>query len=360
VHARKEWAWLPPDDALRLEAILRALGGSDAEIAEAAVTGTAGGLALDLALRDGRPPLTAEEAARAAGNTVEEFTRFWQALGFTDPALTEARVPAALVDALPVITAITGLLGEETSVGLARVIGSTATRLAESLADAFRVDFEVPELASGTSYSDVVARYSDIARTGLPALEAVLCAVLRAHLVRVASGAWSPDDEQAAARRELFVGFVDMVGYTALSRTLSPSELARLLGQFESIVAEVVGSRGGRLVKLIGDGAMFVADTPEAGCAIALALTERTAAAEAMPPVRVGGACGDVMSRYGDYFGDVVNLAARLGALANPSTVVVSDVVAAACEKSFGFEQLPPQALKGFHAPPVSYRLTAG
>ena len=352
------WAWLAPDDAERLTGFLRELGASDAEIDEAS-RGSAGAVAVELSLRDGRAPLSAEAAALQAGVTTEQFSRFWQALGFPDPAVVEPRVPAALADALPVVSLIGQLLGEQTALGLARVIGATGARLAEALTDAFRVDFEVPQLASGTAYSDVVRSYSEITRDGLPSLETVLCAVLRAHLVRVAGGAWSPDEEQAAARRELFVGFVDLVGYTALSRTLSPSELARLLGDFESTVADVVGAGGGRLVKLIGDGAMFVADTPEAGCAIAVALTERTAAVDGMPPVRVGAACGAVMSRYGDYFGEVVNLAARLVALANPATVVVTDVIAEACGRSFGFEQLPPQALKGFHAPAVTYRLSA-
>lgn len=352
------WSWLSPDEARRLEAVLRRLGATDAEVSEAARTATAGALALELTLRDGRPPVSVEDAARRTGNTVEDFVAFWQALGFSDPRVGDVTVPAALADGLPVVSdAVATFLGEETALGLARVIGSTGARLAEALVDAFRIDFEVPQLAAGASYPDVVERYAVMTRDSLPALEAVVRAVLRAHLVRVAAGAWAPDDEHAAARRDLFVGFADLVGYTPLSRTLSPGELARLLGRFEAIVSDVVSAAGGRLVKLIGDGAMFVADTAQVGCEISLTVATRMAATGGMPPVRIGAACGEVMSRYGDYFGDVVNLAARLVALAHPSTVVVSAAVADSCEGDFAFQRLPPQALKGFHAPPLTYRL---
>lgn len=356
--AGEGWSWLPPDDAHRLEALLRRLGATDAEVSEAARTATAGALALELSLRDGRPPVSVEDAARRTGNDVEGFVAFWRALGFSDPLAGHGSVPAALADALPVVSdAVAAFLGEQTALGLARVIGSTGARLAEALVDAFRVDFEVPELAAGTSYPDVVERYAVITRDSLPALEAVVCAALRAHLVRAAAGAWAPDDEHAAARRDLFVGFADLVGYTPLSRTLSPGELAALLGRFEATVSDAVSAAGGRLVKLIGDGAMFVADTAQAGCDLSLTVATRMAATAGTPPVRIGAACGEVMSRYGDYFGDVVNLAARLVALARPSTVVVSAAVADSCERTFAFERLPPQALKGFHAPPVTYRL---
>ena len=87
------------------------------------------------------------------------------------------------------------------------------------------------------------------------------------------------------------------------------------------------------------------------------ALSSAFAAAVGLPPVRIGLACGSVLSLYGDYFGEVVNLAARLVALANPGTVVVSEAVATAVGAQRRFERLPAQALKGFGAPPAVFRL---
>jgi class 3 adenylate cyclase len=344
------------EERRRLEDILRSLGGSEQEIRDAIAAGTGGALAFELAIRD-RPPLSRAEAAARMGISEEELSRIWQALGF--PSLgAEETVPAALVQSLP--PALLGpdtLLGERAAIGLLRVVGSATARLAEAVVDTLRVGFETPQLAAGTSYSEVIETYVRVAREVLPQFEDLVATSLRAHLVRVAFGAWAPDEEQAAARRRLFIGFADLVGYTALARTLSARDLTELLESFESVVLDVVSTADGRLVKLIGDGAMVAAESPQAGCEIALALSDRFAALNSTPPVRVGGAWGVVTSRYGDYFGDVVNLAARLVALANPSTVVVDAAVADSCKEWFVFERLPALSVKGFRAPPVTYRL---
>jgi adenylate cyclase len=344
-------------DHARLTALLRDLGATDAEIQTSLGNGTAGGLALELALRRG-PTAPLPEAAAAVGVTDEDFVRLWQALGF--PAQADVRVPADVVTALPVVTqAVRDWLGEDAGMAVTRVVGSTTARLAEALVDAFRLQFEVPEITAGTQYADVVERYVAITRAALPSFEEFVSAVLRAHLVRVASGAWTPDAEEGAAHRDLFVGFVDLVGYTALSRTLATSQLAAMLATFEAIVSDVVARHGGRLVKLIGDGALFVTDTVDDGAAAALELADRIGADDRLPPARVGADRGPVLSLYGDYFGEVVNRAARLVALANPGTVVVSDTVEQALPPAYGGERLPEQALKGFHAPAVTYRLVA-
>jgi class 3 adenylate cyclase len=347
----------PNADRQRLADLLRRLGATDAEARTAAAGPGGGDFALELNLRSG-PPLTVEDAARRTGLGGDEFVRLLRAFGIAPAAPGTAAVPLDIVEAIPVISDAAGLLGEDTVLGIARVLGSTSGRLAEALVDAFRTGFEVPSLSAGTSYVDVVEQYVELTRAALPPFLDLLAAVVKAHLVKVSYGAWTPDVENQAARRDLFVGFVDLVGYTALSRTLTPRELATLLARFEDLVADVVTAGGGRLVKLIGDGAMFVCDAPTTGCRVALALCDRLAVDETLPPARVGADYGSVLSLYGDYFGEVVNRAARLVALANPGTVVVSDSTAAGTDdKSFGLERLPAQALKGFHAPAVTYRL---
>ena len=347
----------PNADQEKLAALLLRLGATEEEARAALEQPGGGDFALELNLRTG-PPLTIDEAAARTGMTTEEFLRVWHAFGLPTPLPGVAAVPLELADAIPVIGGATELIGEDSSLGIARVVGSSSARIAEALVDAFRTGFEVPSLSAGTSYVDVVEQYVDITRAALPPFLDLLSAVVKAHLVKVSYGSWTPDIENQAARRDLFIGFVDLVGYTALSRTLSPRELAILLGRFEDLVAEVVTTHDGRLVKLIGDGAMFASYTATDGCRVALALCERLTGVETLPPARVGADFGSVLSLYGDYYGEVVNRAARLVALANPGTAVVSDSVATALDgKTFGLERLPAQALKGFHAPAVTYRL---
>lgn len=347
----------PNADRQRLRDLLLRLGATEAEADAALETPGGGDFALELNLRTG-PPLTVAQAAERTGLSAEDFLRLWRAFGLATPLPAAATIPLEVAEAIPVISGAAELLGEDSVMGIARVVGSSSARIAEALVDAFRTGFEVPSLSAGTSYADVVEQYVDLTKAALPPFLDLLASVVKAHLVKVSYGAWTPDVENQAARRELFVGFVDLVGYTALSRTLTPRELANLLGRFEDLVGDVVTARGGRLVKLIGDGAMFACDTAPDGCRIALALCERLAESEVLPPARVGADYGSVLSLYGDYYGEVVNRAARLVALANPSTTVISDAVAAALDrKSFGLERLPAQALKGFQAPTVTYRL---
>ena len=345
-----------PADVERLEAYLRSLGGAEEEIVAARETHGLGPLALELALRAGSEPIGLAESAARLGTTPEDVARFWRALGFADPA--SRRFPARFVDAQTVISqAATQWLGEETALGIARVIGASAARLAEAIVDAYRMAFEVPELTAGANYSDVVEGYIGITRDTLPAFEAFVNEVFEAHLVRVAGSAWMPGEDSATTSRDLAIGFVDLVGYTALARTLDARDLAALVNGFEATVGDALASQGGRPVKTIGDGVMFAADSADMGCAASVALADAFAAAPALPRVRIGLACGSVLSLYGDYFGDVVNLAARLVALANPGTVVVSEAVATGAGDAWRFERLPEQALKGFGAPPAVFRL---
>jgi adenylate cyclase len=349
-----------PEDMDRLDRFLRSLGATPQELAEAAGTKTWGALALDLTLRDGKPSLSIQEAAAVIGAEPEAAAAYLQALGLANSGDQAARISPELAEAQAVVSVgVSDWLGDEVALGIARVIGASTSRLAQAVVDAFRMGFEVPELAAGTSYADVVESYVRLTKESLPPFQAVIGAVLKAHLVRVAGGAWAPDVDAAGARRTLVVGFADLVGYTALSRTLTATELARLLGSFEDTTGDVLARHRGRLVKLIGDGAMFTADNIDDGCALALDLTERFAADEGLPPVRVGLAWGSVLTLYGDYFGAEVNLAARLVALANPGTVVVSEPVSTNAGAEWVFEQLPPQALKGFGAPETVCRLVS-
>ena len=113
----------------------------------------------------------------------------------------------------------------------------------------------------------------------------------------------------------LAVGFVDLVGFTPLSLHTSPTELLELISAFETEAFEAAAAYNGRIVKHIGDEVMFVALDAASACAIAHDIT--AAYGEAIEP-RGGVAFGEVITRHGDYYGTVVNLASRLADLAVP------------------------------------------
>jgi adenylate cyclase len=123
-------------------------------------------------------------------------------------------------------------------------------------------------------------------------------------------------------RRELAVGFADLVGYTSRSRGMGGRELGAMVEDFESTAAEVIARHHGRVVKTVGDGVLFTAASAADAVEIGLELPDAWSAEE-RPPLRTGAAYGAVLTRLGDVYSPVVNLASRLTSLARPGTLLV-------------------------------------
>ena len=346
------------DDTQRLIQYLSDQGASDEEIAEAARTGTLGPLGLELALRPPGESVTFGEAAARAGLTVEDAAVMWRALGFPDPRASRASLGPRQVKTLEVLAEMTrSQLGPETALRLLRVLGSSVAQLAEAIVDSFRVKVEMPRRDRGEPVSEVVEDYSRVAAAMLPALTEVIGDVLIGHLLAVSRSSWALDEQRTTVTRELTVGFADLVDYTRSARLLAPAELAGAVDRFEACVADVVARHGGRVVKLIGDEAMFVLDDPSQACALATELIGELRHDRTLPQVRVGLAAGPVVSHQGDYYGDVVNLAARLVKAAEPGTVLVSEQVARCGSPGHTTDPVETGQLKGYDAPARVYRL---
>jgi adenylate cyclase len=104
-------------------------------------------------------------------------------------------------------------------------------------------------------------------------------------------------------------------------------ELGAMVEDFESLTADLVARHHGRVVKTVGDGVLFTCTTAEDAVEIGLRLPEEWAAAD-RPPLRVGAAFGPVLTRLGDVYSPVVNLASRLTSLARPGTLLVDQDLA--------------------------------
>lgn len=351
------------DDARdRLEMLQYLLGhGADRqEVAEA--WGTYGWhglttLATEIAIRPPGRLLSFDEAVERTRGEPEWVARTWRAFGFPGPRAAPHRFTELEVEMLAGMALLGEVVGEEAAAELARVIGGAMARVAEAGATAFRLRFEAPTRVAGGRPVELFGANAALAAQLITAAAQVFDAVHRRHVITHAYRAWSTDEGLSAATAELVVGFADLVEFTARSHVLSSGELASAVSGFEDRIAHVVGDGGGRLVKLIGDEAMFVADDAPSGCRVALDLVETFEADPALPPLRVGLARGRVITMHGDYFGDVVNLAARLSSVAEPSMAVVSQTVRDAADGVFTFDPLPTRPLKGFDDPVAAYRL---
>lgn len=275
--------------------------------------------ALERLLLGGPRRWTRSEVAAMAGMPPSRTQRLWRALGFPDAADDDAVFTDADVHALGLLSSLidTGFVDENTEASIARALAQSLSRLADWQADMLT---EVL-MRDGDPGAFEPERVVQTAQRLLPVLRAVQDYVWRRHLVAnadrlLASGGATGD------RRELAVGFADLVGYTTRSRGMGGQELGAMIEDFESTTADVVARRAGRVVKTVGDGVLFTAATAAAAAEIALDLPEAWEA-EDRPQLRVGSAYGTVLTHLGDVYSPVVNLASRLTSLARPGTVLV-------------------------------------
>ncbi|SOD93346.1 adenylate/guanylate cyclase domain-containing protein [Blastococcus haudaquaticus] len=277
--------------------------------------------ALERLLLDGPRRYTRLQVAELAGMAPERTQRLWRALGFPDAADDDPTFTDADVEALGVLSSLieSGFVGPETEASIARAMGQSLSRLAD-----WQTDLLADALARAGGRDDrptaSVDEAVDAARLLLPSLRKVQDYVWRRHLAANADrlmAATGPGD-----RRELAVGFADLVGYTSRSRGMGGRELGAMVEDFESTAAEVIARHHGRVVKTVGDGVLFTAGSALDAVEIGLALPVAWDTDE-RPPLRVGAAYGAVLTRLGDVYSPVVNLASRLTSLARPGTVLV-------------------------------------
>lgn len=333
-----------------LDRFLRRRGASAEEIDLARRNGYLTLLALDRSLIPGVRKYTQADVAARAGTDVETARAVWRAIGFPDlpddlPAFTDADV-AALRGLLDRVASPWLYWSPEQALAQARITSSALARIADAESDdlvrsitAARQD-GLDDAATAERIADRLD-YDEIARL----LDHGHRLQLRAALWRKLAGS----DPEAPGTVEAAVGFVDLVGYTSLAEGLDDAELGDLIERFAALAHETVVRAGGRIVKTIGDEVMFIADRPETGARIALELSAASTRDAVLPQARAGLAAGPVLSREGDYFGAVVNLASRLTRLAFPGTVLVSSDVAAALadDDAFRLRRIARQRVRG-------------
>jgi adenylate cyclase len=338
---------------------------------------------IDAALLGGHRAYSAHDLARRADIGVDVVRGFWSTMGLphSDPEnLFYTERDAEAVDRAVALVREHGL-DLRTVITVTRALGHTSDRLA-----LWQVEALVEDMASRYELDDATARLLVLDRLVelAPVLEAQLVHSYRRQLAAIAGryGAefgeiGNPGPDSTALPLARAVGFADMVSFTRRTAGLGSTDLSEFVQRFEAAARDVVTAAGGRVVKTIGDAVLFVADDAATGARVALGLADTlgreldvdsaTAAggiaegARGVTPVRVGFVWGRVLSRFGDVFGPVVNLAARLTDIAEPSHVLTDQGTAAALAADPGFiaTELPARELQGLGTVvPVELRAT--
>ena len=197
------------------------------------------------------------------------------------------------------------------------------------------------------------------------------------------SGA-APEAEVArrAERRQLTVMFCDLVGSTDLSEKLDPEHLREVVRAYQKTAEDAIGRCGGHIAQYLGDGLLVYFGYPVAheddairavyaGVDLPKAIGKLNQQLQARFSVRLSvrigihtgpvvvGEMGGDKRQENLAMGETPNLAARLQALAEPDTVVISSATQQLVAGRFRLESLGPQKLKGLSAAHEPFRVIA-
>ncbi|HJP65747.1 MAG TPA: adenylate cyclase regulatory domain-containing protein [Actinomycetota bacterium] len=240
-----------------------------------------------------------------------------------------------------------------------RVGADSLRRIAETETDWWRTEVESPLLEGGMSEAEMLEAQAEFGSRVNPLMERALLAIYHGQQEHAWSKSAVEDVEAALERAGLFrrlhhppaVCFLDISGYTRLTEERGDEAAADLAASLATLVRRCSADHRGRPVKWLGDGVMFYFPDPGPGVVAAIDMVEG-AAAESLPPARVGIDAGPVVFQEGDYFGRTVNIAARIADYARPGEVLVSQaVVDASAGAPVRFSEIGPVELKGVSGP---------
>jgi adenylate cyclase len=313
------------EDGVSLEELKRAVGEERLVL-----------LPVERAFDEGADRYTVSDIADESGLDREFLGRLLQALGAPIPAEDErVYAEADLEAAKRAKLFLDAGLPREGVLETSRLIGISMANLADANVDLVGEVFTEP----GVDERELALRYAAAATALVPLLGETLLHAYRLHLRERIRQAVITEAEVQAGRvsgsDEMTIAFADLVGFTRLGESLEIEQIGDLTGRLFELASDAARPPV-RLVKMIGDAAMFASAQPGPLVEAVLGLVE-SAGNEKMPSLRAGVARGPALGRGGDWYGRPVNLAARITNFARPDSVVVAQSVRDAIAESNGY-----------------------
>lgn len=271
-------------------------------------------------------------------------------LGLTSDELEATRLFAGLAE----------FVGDEEMLSVVRAVGSSTARIARATTELLRVRFQPPIDTTPAPLSDAVAAYATLIDASLPAFLDATTTLVRRHLAAELADdrSWQVDVSRSATLQTNAIGFADLVGFTAFTESADAQSFMAAVVRFEREVQNAIVDRGGLVVKLIGDEVMFATPDPTSAVEIAGDLVSVGRDIAGLDGMRVGVSYGEVIRSGGDFYGTVVNTAARIVGQAYPDAVVGTDtLVEALATDRYRATSLGPHTLRGITAPVELFRI---
>lgn len=236
---------------------------------------------------------------------------------------------------------------------LLRVLGDSVRRITEAEAAWWYSEVIAPAAAAGLGAEGIGA--AEFAERSTPLAEQTLLAMYHAQQARAWTANLIEGFEQLLAdaglhsrlERPPAICFLDITGYTRLTQERGDDAAADLAATLARLVQRTSVQHGGRTIKWLGDGVMFYFPDPGPGVLAALEMVAGLRQA-GLPPAHVGLHAGPVLYQEGDYFGQTVNVSARIADYARPDEVLVSQAVAEIAQPSgVAYQDIGEVELKG-------------
>jgi adenylate cyclase len=333
-------------------------GASIEQMLRSAATGALSSAAGDAAVRPGKR-ISLEELSAQSGLTPDQVRAVLLNAGTVPTGEEELVFLESDVATFRAFKMASEIFGMDAILQFTRVLGSSMARIAEAAISLFQINVEANIDRTPVGALELAkANYEAVGALYL--VPEAMDGLFRLHMeqaIRRSREAYFRPDPYGS--RRLCVGFVDLVGYTALTQQLPEDELAGLVEDFEGNTNEIVTRYDGRVVKYVGDEVMYIAVTAAAACEIALEIVDAFGGQGSSVQPHGGLALGGLVARGGDYYGPIVNLASRIADIAVPTEVLVTgDVRDAGESASLEFAPAGRRLLKGFTEPVELWAVT--
>ena len=163
----------------------------------------------------------------------------------------------------------------------------------------------------------------------------------------------------SSTRQLAAIMFTDIVGYTALMGK-DEQKAFELLDKNRQIQKPIIEQHNGKWIKELGDGVMASFNTISDAVSAAIRIQQSCNARKEFQ-LRIGIHLGEVVFENDDVFGDGVNIASRIQAIANPGSIFISEAVhnSISNKKEFQTKFVKEERLKNVKEPVRIYQVIA-
>ena len=228
-------------------------------------------------------------------------------------------------------------------------------RLATAEVELYQAEVETRLRQDGMTETELMRSGTQVGHRTAPLVHQTLLGIYERHRQHVWTEISIAHVEAALERAGLYqrisrppaICFVDLAGYTRLTEVQGDEVAARLAASLAALVEDISRRHGGKPVRWLGDGGMFLFKEPTAGMVAALEMVESVPGA-GLRPTHIGIHAGPVVAQDGDVFGRTVNIASRIAGRAGPGEVLTSEETVELVEDArLRFVRVGPPASRG-------------